>query len=93
MIRHIYLINLKEGADVQAAVDKMMSLKEHIPYMKAIECGVDFKGDSNSWQVCEMCTFETREDFVKFGADPYHAEVRKYMADLIAQGAKIDYEI
>ncbi|MBP0962844.1 MAG: Dabb family protein [Oscillospiraceae bacterium] len=93
MIRHIYLINLKEGADVQAAIDKMMSLKEHIPYMKAIECGVDFKGDSNSWQVCEMCTFETREDFVKFGSDPYHAEVRKYMANMIAQGAKIDYEI
>ena len=93
MIRHIYLIKLKEGADVQAAIGKMMSLKEHIPYMKAIECGVDFKGDSNSWEVCEMCTFETREDFVKFGADPYHAEVRKYMANVIEEGAKIDYEI
>ena len=93
MIRHIYLIKLKEDADVQAAIDKMMSLKEHIPYMKAIECGVDFKGDSNSWEVCEMCTFENREDFVKFGADPYHAEVRKYMANVIEEGAKIDYEI
>ena len=93
MIRHIYLIKLKEGADVQAAIDKMMSLKEHIPYMKAMECGVDFKGDSNSWEVCEMCTFENREDFVKFGADPYHAEVRKYMANVIEEGAKIDYEI
>ena len=93
MIRHIYLIKLKEGADVQAAIEKMMSLKEHIPYMKAIECGVDFKGDSNSWEVCEMCTFETREDFIKFGADPYHAEVRQYMSGIIAQGAKIDYEV
>jgi hypothetical protein len=93
MIRHIYLIKLKEGADVQAAIGKMMSLKEHIPYMKAMECGVDFKGDSNSWEVCEMCTFENREDFVKFGADPYHAEVRKYMANVIEEGAKIDYEI
>jgi len=93
MIRHIYLINLKEGTDVDAAIEKMMSLKEHIPYMKAMECGVDFKGDSNSWQVCEMCTFETREDFVRFGADPYHAEVRKYMSGIIKDGAKIDYEI
>jgi len=93
MIRHIYLIKLKDGADVQAAIEKMMSLKEHIPYMKAIECGVDFKGDSNSWEVCEMCTFESREDFIKFGADPYHAEVRQYMSGIIAQGAKIDYEV
>lgn len=93
MIRHIYLMNLKEGVDTAAALQTMLSLKEHIPYMLEMECGLDFKGDGNSWQVCEMCTFSTREDFLRFGADPYHARVRAQMAEMIREGVKIDYEI
>ena len=84
--------NLKYYASFNPAFDAIAKFIEEND-MKAMECGVDFKGDSNSWEVCEMCTFENREDFVKFGTDPYHAEVRKYMAEVIEEGAKIDYEL
>lgn len=93
MIRHIYLFKLKDKAKLQEAADMMMTLKEHVPYMTDIEVGIDFKGADNSYELCELCTFENREDFERFGTDPYHGKIREYMDGVREIGIKIDYEV
>lgn len=93
MIRHIYLFKLKNKETVEETAKLLMTLKEKIPYIVEMEVGIDFKGAENSFELCELCTFKNREDFERFGSDPYHAEIRKYMDQVRDTGIKIDYEV
>ena len=93
MIRHVYLLKLKDKSKIPEISAKLLTLKEKIPYMLAMEVGTDFKGDSNSWDMAEVCTFATMEDFKRFGADPYHAQIREYIGSLREDGVKIDFEV
>lgn len=93
MIRHIYLFKLKDREKAEDAAKKIMTLKEKIPYMLDMEVGIDFREAENSFELCELCTFKSREDFEKFGSDSYHGEIRRYMDGLKEIGIKIDYEI
>jgi len=93
MIKHIYLFKLKDKSKVDEISAKIMSLKDHIPYMAECEVGVDFKGAANSYDLCEMCVFHNKEDFLRFGNDPYHCAIREYMDEQREIGIKIDYEI
>lgn len=92
MIKHIYLFKLKDKSRLQEAADRIMTLKEKIPYMVDCEVGIDFKGAENSYDLCEICVFRNREDFLRFGDDPYHGEIRTYMDSVRESGIKIDFE-
>ena len=92
MIKHIYLLQLKDRMMADEVMEKLLTLKEKIPYMLDMEVGMDFKGDKNSADIIEVCCFKNREDFLAFGADPYHAEIRNYING-VASGIKIDYEV
>ena len=85
-------MNLKDPSMIDEVIEKLKMLKEKIPYMVDMEIGVDFKGDSNSAQISEICTFKNMEDFKAFGVDEYHCEVRNFMSG-ISSGMKIDYEV
>ncbi len=93
MIKHVYLFKIKKEIPVEDVMAKLRTLQDHIPYFVDFEIGRDFKGAENSYDICEYCTFKNREDFVKFGADEYHAGIRKYMSEVQEAGVKIDYEI
>lgn len=92
MIRHVYLYCLKKGADKQEVVRRLMELKR-IPYMIDLEIGLDFKGAENSFELIEICTFASKEDFLRFGDEPLHCQIRAYMDGVRSQGVKIDYEV
>ena len=92
MIKHVYLLNLKDPSMIDEVVEKLKTLKDKIPYMVDMEVARDFKGDKNSAQIVEVCTFKNMADFKAFGIDPYHCEIREYMSG-ISSGMKIDYEL
>ncbi|MCD8105294.1 MAG: Dabb family protein [Lachnospiraceae bacterium] len=58
-----------------------------------MEVGCDFKHAGNSFDLAEICEFETMEDFIRFGKEPYHEEIRQFMSSVSDRGCKIDYEI
>lgn len=91
MIRHVYLYKLKDREMAKTAAEKILTMKNAFPYMKELDVGVDFKGAENSYDLCEICTFETMEDFLKFGAESYHDQIRKYMSAITETGCKADY--
>lgn len=93
MIRHVYLFRIKEGIDKQTVVDRLLTLKDRVPYIHDIEVAQDFKHTDNSYDIIEQCTFLTKEDFISFGNDSYHASIREYMKEVQLDGIKIDYEI
>ncbi|MFG6330548.1 MAG: Dabb family protein [Lachnospiraceae bacterium] len=93
MIRHVYLFKLKDPSRRREAAEKLLTLKERVPEIAHIEVGLDFKGAENSYDLCECVSFKNREDFLAFGENAYHAEIRAYMASVQEDGVKIDYEI
>ena len=92
MVKHIYLFHLKDRMMMDEVAEKLLTLKEKIPYMVDMEVAMDFKGDSNSADLVEICIFENMEDFRAFGSDKYHAAIREYMSG-ISTGTKIDFEV
>lgn len=91
MIKHIYLFKLKENVSPDEVAEKLMTLKDHVPEIREIEIGKDFKGASNSYDLCEYITFDSMEDYEAFGKNEYHDSIRKYMSKMQEIGVKIDY--
>lgn len=80
MIRHVYLIRLKDRSRAQECAEKIRSLRQHIPELHRVEVGLDFVGAPASYDLIEICEFLTQHDFEVFTDHPYHAEIRKYIA-------------
>ena len=93
MIKHIYLFKLKENVSRDEVAQKLLTLKDHVPEILELEVGSDFKGASNSYDLCEYITFKTMEDYEAFSKNEYHDGIRKYMAQKQEIGIKIDYEV
>lgn len=92
MIKHIYLYRLQKGVNAEEVREKILTLKEHIPQIDKMEVEFDFKHAGNSYDMIESCSFRSMEDFVEFGQDKYHDSLRKYMASITKESAKIDFE-
>ncbi len=89
----MYLYKLKPDVDPSRVAAKLMTLRERIPQISAMEVGVNFKSAANAYDLLECCTFEDHAAFAAFGADAYHEEIRQYMKTVQVDGVKIDYEM
>lgn len=90
MIRHVYLIKLKDRSQAGIVAKKLRTLKEHVPEIYELDVGIDFKGADNSYDIVEYCTFKTKEDFEAFGVNTYHAGIREYLKTVQESTAKVD---
>ena len=91
MIKHVYLIKLKDRAMAETAAAKLRTLQDNVPSIHRVEVGLDFRGAANSYDLIQICEFKTREDFDAFCVDSYHDSIRKYMANLVEASWKVDY--
>lgn len=91
MIRHVYLIRMKDRSRAQECAEKIRSLRQHIPELHRVEVGLDFVGAPASYDLIEICEFLTQHDFEVFTDHPYHAEIRKYIAAVKQDAVKVDY--
>lgn len=90
MVKHIYLIKLKNRSDAPEVAEKLRTLKQEVPEIYELEIGVDFKGADNSYDLVEYCTFRSMEDFRRFGANAYHEGIRQYLKTVQLETAKVD---
>lgn len=93
MVKHVYLYKLKPGVSADDVRRELMTLREHVPEIADMEVGVNFKPAENAFDLVELCTFQSREDFLAFGANQYHERIRQYMKSVQQDGVKADYEI
>lgn len=93
MIQHVYLFKLRDEADPNEVKEKLLTLRDHVPQMAHMEVGLNFKSAENAYDIIEVCTFQTHKDFMAFGANEYHEQIRQYMKTVQVDGVKIDYEM
>ena len=91
MIKHIYLIKLKNRTDAPAVAERLRTLKREIPEIASLEIGIDFRGAENSYDLVECVSFRTEEDFRRFGENAYHEEIRRYLKTVQLATAKVDF--
>ncbi len=92
MMKHVYLIKLKDIEVVDEVVEKLRTMKENIPSIKVLEVEKDIRRAPNSYDIIEYIVFENREKFFEFCNDDYHKDIRKYLAQVAESAIKIDYE-
>jgi len=92
MIKHIYLYRLKDRACAQEAAAVLMTMKDAIPSVRDVEVGIDFLGAAASFDLMELVTCDSMEDFDAFCADSYHDKVRSYMKERFTEGYKVDFD-
>ena len=90
MIRHIYLIKLKDRDNAHEVAERLRTLKDHVSELYELQIGIDFKGADNSYDLVEYCTFKTMEDFRRFGENTYHEGIRQYLKTVQTATAKVD---
>lgn len=93
MVKHVYLIKLKDRNMSAEVVEKIKTLQGNVPSIRRVEAAVDFRGVKGSYDLIEICEFDTMADFEAFCVDPYHDSIRKYMADVVETSCKVDYVI
>lgn len=93
MIRHVYLIQLKDRAMAGEVAEKLRTLQDNVPSVERVEVGIDFRGAGNSYDLMQMCEFKNRSDFEAFCTDAYHEQIRRYMATVTKASWKVDYEV
>lgn len=93
MIKHIYLFKIKKEINPDEVIQKLYTLKDHIPEIKEIEIARDFRKAENSYDICENLTFSNMENFKSFVNNSYHNNIRQYMSTVQTASVKIDYII
>jgi len=93
MVKHVYLIKLKDRSMAAEVVEKIKTLQDNVPSVRRVEAAVDFRGVKGSFDLIEICEFDTMEDFEEFCVDPYHESIRRYMAGVVDGSYKVDYVI
>lgn len=91
MVKHVYLIKLKDRSKAKEVVEKIQTIQGNVPSILRVEAAVDFRGVKGSYDLIEICEFQTMADFEEFCVDPYHEQIRQYMAQVVEHSCKVDY--
>lgn len=99
MINHVVLFKInefettKQKQDVLAEFkERLLGLKNHIPQLKFIEVGLNYKIDSPSFDLCLITHFESVADLDIYRVHPEHVKVTEFAAKVVVSRAAVDYE-
>lgn len=96
MIKHIVCFKIKKEYlnRIPEAKEKMLLMKEHIPYIIDIQVGIDFLHSERSYDYILEVTLPDATYLDKYQNDPYHCNVVKTLMHEIRESSiAVDYEI
>ncbi len=96
MIKHIVCFKLKDNCEEQKnkAKEILLSMKENVPTVKAIEVGCDFLGSARSYDIILQVTLDSKAVLDEYQNDEYHVNVvKKHMHAAAIESIAVDYEI
>ena len=96
MIHHVAMFRFKDGTtteQVDAATAALDALPSQIDVLVEYKCGSDLGIMDGTWDFVVVADVETADDFVTYRDHPAHrAVVTAFMAPIIAEGARIQFE-
>ncbi len=96
MIHHVAMFRFKEGTtaeQVDAAAEALNALPAQIDVLIDYKCGSDLGLMDGTWDFVVAADVANADDFVTYKDHPAHrAVVTNFMAPIIAEGARIQFE-
>ncbi len=93
MIKHVVCFKLKEGEDVDFAVNLLLSMKGKVDEIIDIEVGADFLHSQRSYDIILIVTLKDKEALDSYQSNKYHCEVIKtHMHKVRESSVAVDYE-
>lgn len=93
MIKHVVCFKLKEGEDVDFAVNLLLSMKGKVEEIIDMEVGKDFLHSQRSYDIILIVTLKDREALDSYQSNHYHCEVIKtHMHKVRESSVAVDYE-
>ena len=94
MIKHIVCFKLKQGENVDKAVEVLSSMKGNVPLIKEIEVGKDFLHSNRSFDIILQVKLQSVDCLEAYQNDDYHVNVvKKYMHGVVEKSVAVDYEL
>ena len=96
MIHHVAMFRFKEGTtteQVDAATAALEALSSQIDVLIEFRCGPDVGIMDSAWDYAIVADAADAEDFATYRDHPAHrAVVTEFMAPIIAEGARVQFE-
>ncbi len=96
MIHHVAMFRFNEGTtteQVNAAAEALNALPAQIDVLIDYKCGSDLGLMDGTWDFVVAADVANADDFVTYKDHPAHrAVVTNFMAPIIAEGARIQFE-
>ena len=95
MIKHIVFFKLSEEGMKQkdVIVDKLNALKCDIPYIRALEVGVNFAEEERAFDIALTVVVDDKDALFNYAVDDKHVEVVTFLKSLDTHTKVVDYEI
>ena len=96
MIHHVAMFRFKEGTtaeQVNAATTALEALPSQIDVLIECRCGPDVGIMERAWDYVIVADVADADDFATYRDHPAHrAVVTEFMAPIIAEGARVQFE-
>lgn len=95
MIKHVVMFQFKPEAKdrLEAARERILSMKGQIPGVTDIEAGLDFLHSERSFDLGLIVTMKTREDLKTYAEHPVHQPVKDFLKGLYERSVAVDFEL
>ncbi|MBD3841238.1 MAG: DUF1255 family protein [Campylobacterales bacterium] len=95
MIKHIVLFKLTSEGMKQKdeIIVKLNNLKNDIPFIKALEVGVNFSDEERAFDIALTVILGSRADLESYAVHPSHLPVVEFLKSLGTTTKVVDYEI
>jgi len=78
--------------DIPAAIGKLLSMNGKIATLKEVIVHKDIAHGGRSYDILQITKFEDMSDFNNYVKDPYHAEVGKFIVEIMEDIVSVCYE-
>lgn len=94
MIKHIVMWKFKEGERENMLLfrEKLLSLKDQISEIRAMEVGVNINPSERSYDAVLVSEFDSLEALKSYSVNPLHKAVSEFCKSIRTSSVSVDYE-
>ena len=78
--------------DIPVAIERLLGMKGKVRVLKDVKVHKDIAHGGRSYDMILITKFANMSDFNEYIEDPYHAEVGKFIVEIMEDGTSVCYE-
>ena len=95
MITHVVLFKFKDenkSANIATAVQRLEAMVGRVPALRGLEVGSHGQPSARSLDLALITRFDDMAGLSAYADDPFHGEVKKFLADVLETSYVVDFE-